>query len=100
MGFFDDICNRHWCEELICACGTNVLVFTADGFTFFGLLDRVEDGILILLPASEENNVVVVTPGGEEDTEDISFLDICTVVAISKNVNENPFESHEEGGER
>lgn len=92
MGFFDDICNRHWCEELICACGTNVVVFTADGFAFFGLLDRVEDGILILLPSSEEDEVKVITAGGEEENEDLTFIDICTVIAISKNVNENPFE--------
>ncbi len=91
MGFFDDICNRHWCEELICACGNNVVVFTADGFTFFGLLDRVEDGILILLPAANEDDVIVITPGGEEDEEDLSFIDICTVVALSKNVQKNPF---------
>ncbi|MDR7867429.1 MAG: hypothetical protein RIN56_11470 [Sporomusaceae bacterium] len=91
MGFFDDICNRHWCEELICACGNNVVVFTADGFTFFGLLDRVEDGIIILLPAAGEDDVIVITAGGEEEEEDLSFIDICTVVAISKNVQKNPF---------
>ncbi|WP_378954923.1 hypothetical protein [Pelosinus sp. sgz500959] len=91
MGFFDDICNRHWCEELECACGTDVVLFTADGFTFFGLLDRIEDGILFLLPASCERSVIVLTPGGALEDEELSFIDICIIVAISKNVCKNPF---------
>lgn len=92
MGFFDDLCNRHWCEELECACGSNVVIFTADGFTFFGMLDRVDDGILTLVPASEENEVIVLTPGGDEETEDLTYIDVCTIVALSKNVDEDPFE--------
>lgn len=101
MGLFDDICNRHWCEELKCACGTNVVLFTADGFAFFGLLDRVDDGILFLLPASCEEEVTVLTPGGAVRDEALSFVDICTIVAISKNVCEDPFseDCHEEGNE-
>lgn len=93
MGFFDDICNKRWCEELFCACGTNVVLFTADGFAFFGLLDRIDDGIVTLLPASDEDDVFVFTPGGDLDEEEISYIDLCTVVAISKNVNDNPFDS-------
>jgi len=96
MGFFDDICNRHWCEELECACGTNVVLFTADGFAFFGLLDRIEDGILFLLPASDEELVIVFTPGGEVEDEELTYIDICTVVALSKNVNKSPFPEIEE----
>jgi hypothetical protein len=93
MGFFDDICNREWCEELECACGTNIVLFTADGFTFFGLLDRFDDGIVTLVPAGGERNVIIVSPGGDILKEDLSFIDICTIVALSKNVTENPFES-------
>ena len=92
MGFFDDICNREWCEELECACGTNVVLFTADGFAFFGLLDRFEDGVVTLVPASCESNVFVVTPGGEVLLEDLTFIDICIIVALSKNAVKNPFE--------
>ena len=90
MGFFADICNRHWCEELECACGNNVVIFTADGFVF-GLLDRIEDGIIFLLPASDEKFVIVFTPGGAVEDEEVAFVDICTIVALSKNVSENPF---------
>lgn len=96
MGFFDDICNRHWCEELECACGSNVVIFTADGFVFFGLLDRVEDGIVVLVPAGGEEQVLVLTPGGAVTEEDISYIDICSIVALSKNVLEDPFEELEE----
>lgn len=91
MGFFEDLCNREWCDELVCACGTNVVLFTADGFAFFGLLDRFEDGIATLVPAGCAREVFVVTPGGEVFLEDLSFIDLCTVVALSKNVIENPF---------
>jgi hypothetical protein len=96
MGFFDDICNWRWCEELFCACGTYVVLFTADGFAFFGLLDRIDDGIVTLLPASEEDDVFVFTPGGDLDEEEISYIDLCTIVAVSKNVTENPFEEDSE----
>jgi len=91
MGFFDDICNRHWCEELECSCGTNIVLFTADGFAFFGLLDRVEDGVLILLPPTCEDAVIILTPGGATEDEELTYIDICTVVALSKNVNKDPF---------
>ncbi|MGL5515044.1 MAG: hypothetical protein ACRDBM_17670 [Sporomusa sp.] len=91
MGFYDDICNRHWFEELECACGNNVVLFTADGFAFFGLIDRVEDGIVILLPATSAAEVVVLTAGGELQDEELSYIDICTIVALSKNVIANPF---------
>jgi len=96
MGFFDDICNRHWCEELECSCGTNVVLFTADGFAFFGLLDRVEDGIVILLPPACEHEVFVLTPGGDVVSEELSYIDVCSIVALSKNVCENPFEDDED----
>lgn len=92
MGFFDDICNREWCEELECTCGTNVVLFTADGFTFFGLLDRFDDGIVTLVPAGSERNVFVITPGGDVFLEDLSYIDICSIVALSKNAVNNPFE--------
>lgn len=91
MGFFDDLCNRHWCEELECACGTNIVLFTADGFAFFGLLNRVEDGILFLLPAACEELVIVLTPGGAVEDEQLAYIELCTVVALSKNVARNPF---------
>lgn len=91
MGFFDDLCNREWCEELECACGTNVVLFTADGFAFFGLLDRFEDGIVTLVPAADENVVIVVTPGGDVLVEELTFIDICIIVALSKNAVKNPF---------
>ena len=92
MGFFDDICNREWCDELECACGTNVVLFTADGFTFFGLLDRFDDGIVTLVPAGCASNVVVITPGGDILLEDLSYIDLCIIVALSKNAVKNPFE--------
>ena len=91
MSFFDDLCNREWCEELECACGVNIVVFTADGFVFFGLLDRFEDGILTLVPAGSESEVFVLTPGGEVLVEDLTYIDICAIVALSKNVVKNPF---------
>ena len=92
MGFFDDICNREWCDELECTCGTNVVLFTADGFAFFGLLDRFDDGIVTLVPAGCESNVFVITPGGDVFLEDLSYIDICTIVALSKNAVKNPFD--------
>jgi len=91
MGFFDDLCNREWCCELECACGVNVVLLTATGFAFFGLLDRFEDGIVTLVPAANESEVFVVTPGGEVLLEDLSYIDLCEVVAVSKNAVKNPF---------
>ncbi|MCX7781739.1 MAG: hypothetical protein N2491_12680 [Negativicutes bacterium] len=90
--FFEDLCNNEWCEILECACGQNVLLFTADGFTFFGMLDRFEDGIVTLVPASEESEVIVTTPGGDTFNEDLSYIDICVIVALSKNVDDNPLD--------
>ena len=91
MGFYNDLGNREWCEELSCACGTNIVLCTADGFTFFGLLDRFEDGIVTLVPASCERQVYVLSPGGDLFLEALSFVEICTIVALSKNVAQNPF---------
>ncbi|BBB92736.1 MAG TPA: hypothetical protein PKA28_03090 [Methylomusa anaerophila] len=99
MSFFDDLCNRHWCKEFDCVCGTNVVIFTADGFIFFGLLDRVEDGVLTLVPAANENDVFVITAGGDIEEEDISYIDVCSVIALSKNVVKKPFHSHKDSNE-
>lgn len=92
MGFFEDLCNREWCCELECACGTNVVLFTADGFAFFGLLETFEDGIVTLVPAACEDVVIVVTPGGDVLQEELSYIDICIIVALSKNATKNPFD--------
>ncbi|SDD98607.1 hypothetical protein [Sporomusa acidovorans] len=86
---------RELCQEI----GLNVVLFTADGTTFFGLLQRIEDGRFArLTPAGGQRHVIVIPPNGVVYLEDFTLIDLCTLVAKSVNANTFPFEDLEIAG--
>ncbi|MDR7868436.1 MAG: hypothetical protein RIN56_16675 [Sporomusaceae bacterium] len=93
MSFFLEICNRAFIKELSCGLNTNVLLFSADGFTYFGNLQEIEDcRIALLTPAasSESNSVEILTPGGELVNEVVARVDLCSIVAKSIGITHDP----------
>lgn len=91
MGFFKEFCNRALCRELKREEGNDIVLFTIDGFTFFGLIDLVDDRVITLSPATGEEFVRVLTPGNDRFNEIFSNIDICTIAAKARGVNNFPF---------
>jgi len=91
MSFFRDICNECLCRELACEENTNIALATVDGFAYFGLIQKVEDRVVILSPAFGCSGVLVLTPGGAILTEDVAYIDICTIVAKVLGITQCPF---------
>lgn len=80
--------TRELCHEI----GLNMVLFLADGTTYYGLLQRIEDGRFArLTPAGGKQNVVVIPPNGLVYLEDFTLIDLCTIVAKSVNANVFPF---------
>lgn len=89
--FFEEFCNRALCRELKREEGNEVVIFTIDGFTYFGLIDVVDDRILTLSPANGQNFVKILTPGNDRFNEIFSHIDICTIAGKARGVNNFPF---------
>lgn len=91
MSFFKEFCNRALCKELKREEGNDIVLFTVDGFTYFGLIDLVDDRVVTLSPATGEDFVRVLTPGNNRFNEIFSNIDICTIAAKARSVNNFPF---------
>lgn len=91
MGFFEEFCNKALCRELKREEGNEVVLFTIDGFTYFGLIDLVDDRIVTLSPANGQNSVLILTPGNTPFYEIFSNIDICTIAGKARGVNNFPF---------
>lgn len=85
MSLFNEICNRALCHELKREEGDTIVIFTADGFSYFGLVDLVDDRVVTL------SNVQVLTPGGNSFGDTFVNIDICTIVGKLRGVNNDPF---------
>lgn len=92
LGFSSISGTRSIIHELCQEIGLNMVLFLADGTTYYGLLQRIEDGRFArLTPAGGLRNVVVIPPNGVAYLEDFTLIDLCTIVAKSVNSNVFPF---------
>ncbi len=92
FGFTSISGTRSMVHELCDEIGLNMVIFLSDGTTYYGLLQRVEDGRFArLAPAGGQQNVVVIPPNGLAYLEDFTLIDLCTIVAKSVNTNAFPF---------
>lgn len=93
FGFNSISGTRNMIRELCQEIGLNMVLFLADGTTYYGLLQRIEDGrVARLTPAGGQQNVVVIPPNGIAYLEDFTLIDLCTIVAKSVNANTYPFD--------
>lgn len=89
MAFCKDIC----CEKLICELkndkNLSVLLYTIDGFAYFGRINKIIDHkIALLVPGIGQDQVIIRHPdqtfapqGTSVIREDFTYLDLCRVVA-------------------
>lgn len=94
MGFFEEIRNECLIRELQRELNTDVVLFGADGFTYFGNLQAIEDcRVAILTPAreAESSSVEILTPGGEIRFVDFARVDLWIIVAKGTGVRSDPF---------
>ncbi len=92
FGFSSISGTRNLIHELCREIGLNMVLFLSDGTTYYGLLQRVENGRFArLAPAGGQRSVVVIPPNGLAYLEDFTLIDLCTIVAKSVNSNVFPF---------
>lgn len=81
MGFFNEICNKALYHELKREEGDNIMLFTADGFSYFGLIDKVDDRVVTL------SNVFVISPSGNTFPDTFINIDTCSIVGKLRGIN-------------
>ena len=95
MGFFEEIRNECLIRELCRELNTDVVLFGADGFTYFGYLQAIEDErIDILTPAreAESSDVEILTPGGELRFVDFARVDMWILIGKGTGVRSDPID--------
>lgn len=93
MGFYHTIHNRAFLDELDQELNTDVLLFGADGFAYFGHLQRIENcrtAILAPAIAACTSDVEIITPGGCVVTVDFVRVDLCSIVAKGTGIVRDP----------
>lgn len=93
MSFFSEIRNQSLIKELECELNTDVLLFGADGFIYFGNLQGIDDcRIALLSPAikAESKDVQILSPGGELRRVDFLRVDLWIIVAKGTAIVNDP----------
>ena len=93
MSFFSEIRNEDLIRELECELNTDVLLFGADGFIYFGNLQGIDDcRIALLSPAikAESRDVQILSPGGELRHVDFLRVDLWIIVAKGTAIVDDP----------
>ncbi|WP_371373426.1 hypothetical protein [Sporomusa aerivorans] len=92
------ICKDICCEQLICDLqddsNLSVLLYTVDGFSYYGQIKKIIDHkIALLVPGLGQNQVIIRHPdqtfcpqGTSIIREDFTYLDLCKVVATTTNL--------------
>jgi len=87
------ICKDICCENFICDLkndkGLSVILYTVDGFAYYGQIKKILDHkIALLVPGLGQNQVIIRHPdqtfapqGTSIIREDFTYLDLCKVVA-------------------
>jgi len=93
MSFFSEIRNEALIRELENETNTDVLLFGADGFIYFGNLQGIDDcRIALLSPAikAETRDVQILSPGGELRRVDFLRVDLWIIVAKGTAIVNDP----------
>jgi hypothetical protein len=93
MSFFSEIRNEALIKDLQCELNTDVLLFGADGFIYFGNLQGIDDcRIALLSPAikAKSKDVQILSPGGELRHVDFLRVDLWPIVAKGTAIVNDP----------
>jgi hypothetical protein len=89
MAFCKDICCKKFIDELQCGECFSLLLYTVDGFVYYGRIEKIFDNeIALLVPGAGQNQVLIRHPdqtfcpqGCSCIFEDFTLIDLCKVVA-------------------
>jgi hypothetical protein len=98
MAVCKDICCQEFIDEIQCEKGTSVLLYTVDGFVYYGRIAKIFDKtIALLVPGAGKNHVVIRHPDQTFSPQGCSFikekftlLDLCKVVAKTPSLSCQP----------
>lgn len=93
MGIFSEIHNSALIRELEQELNKDVLLFSFDGFIYFGNLQKIENcRIAILSPAieAESTDVEIFTPGGELRQVEFLRVDLWQIIAKGSGIVFDP----------
>lgn len=98
MDFCKDKCCKQLIDELLCNKCHSVLLYTADGYAYYGRIEKVIDHkIALLVPGAGQNDVIIRHPdqtfcpqGTSIIREEFTLLDLCRVVASSAPLSSLP----------
>lgn len=90
-----DICCQKFIDEIQCEKGTSVLLYTVDGFVYYGRIEKIFDKTIALLgPGAGQNHVLIRHPdqtfcpqGCSCIKEKFTLLDLCKVVAKTPHLS-------------
>lgn len=98
MSIYSDVCHQGLLCELHKELRRNIILYTLDGFAYYGRLSQViDDRVAVLLPATDQTDVIVRHPdqtwgsqGNAAIRETETYVDLCTVVAKTAPQNGIP----------
>lgn len=93
MGVYHTTYNRAFFKELDQELNTDILLFSIDGFAYFGHLQRIENchtAILAPAIAACTSDVEIITPGGCVVTVDFVRVDLCSIIAKGTGIVRDP----------
>ena len=98
MGMYGGLSNKHFICELEESLGENVILFTIDGYAYYGRLIQIIDCCMaVLVAGTGQTSVLVRFPdqtfypqGNSCIPEDQTYIDICTIIAKNCNLTEVP----------
>ncbi len=95
MGFFTDIANKKLIRELERELNTDVVLFGADGFSYFGSLQDIDDcRVATLTPAQKAGTdfVEIQAPNEVLIKEKFARVDLFIIVAKATSITSDPFD--------
>ena len=100
MTLSKDICCKQLINELQCNKCHSVLLYTEDGYAYYGRIEKIIDHkIALLVPGAGQNQVIIRHPdqtfcpqGTSIIREEFTLLNLCRVVAFTAPLSSIPNE--------
>lgn len=98
MTFSRDICCKEFISKLQCGKSFSMLLYTVDGFVYYGRIEKIlDENIALLGPGAGQNQVLIRHPdqtfcpqGCSCIRQKATIIDLCKVVATTAPLSSIP----------